>query len=70
MSPTGIGSGGGLQGQARFYERELERIGAELAATGEAELWRVHGVVDLAVGMLRGVLVKGGEGGGGEVMVR
>jgi hypothetical protein len=44
-----------------FYERELARIGAELAASGEAELWRVHGVVDLAVGMLRGVIAAKGE---------
>ena len=57
-----------LRAQARFYEGELASIGAELAGTGEGELWRVHGGVDLAVGMLRGVIAKGGGGGGGRVV--
>ena len=63
MSPTATAALQGrsltLRAQARFYEGELARIGAELAGTGEGELWRVHGVVDLAVGMLRGVIAKG-----------
>ena len=46
-------------GQARFYERLLAGIGDELAASGERELWRVHEVLDVAVGVLRGVVVGG-----------
>ena len=60
MSPPAL-QGRDLRAQARCYEGVLARIGAELAGTGEGEgeLWRVHGVVDLAVGMLRGVIAKG-----------
>lgn len=48
---------GGLTGEARFYERQLAMIGAELAASGDREFWRVHEVLDVAVGMLRVVVV-------------
>ncbi|KAM0718608.1 hypothetical protein Q7P37_005678 [Cladosporium fusiforme] len=46
---------GGVEQQARFYERKLAQVSADLAASGERELWRVHEVVDVALGMLRGI---------------
>lgn len=46
---------GGLAQQARFYERKLAQVSADLAASGERELWRVHEAVDVALGLLRGV---------------
>jgi hypothetical protein len=45
----------GVEHQARFWERKLAQISADLAATGERELWAVHHVVDVALGMLRGI---------------
>lgn len=39
--------------QARFYERKLAQVSADLAATGDKDLWRVHHVVDIAMVMLR-----------------
>lgn len=44
-----------VEHQAAFYERKLAQVSADLAATGEAGLWNVHLVVDVAVGMLRGI---------------
>jgi hypothetical protein len=43
----------GVEHQARFYERKLAQVSADLAATGEKELWKVHHVVDVALVMLR-----------------
>jgi hypothetical protein len=45
----------GVEHQARFWERKLAQISADLAATGERELWEVHHVVDVALGILRGI---------------
>lgn len=45
----------GVGQQASFYERKLAQVSADLAASGERELWRVHEVVDVAVGLLRGL---------------
>jgi hypothetical protein len=33
----------------------LAQVSADLAASGERELWEVHHVVDVALGMLRGI---------------
>jgi hypothetical protein len=45
----------GVEHQARFYERKLAQVSADLAATGEKELWKVHHVVDVALVMLRSI---------------
>jgi hypothetical protein len=45
----------GVEHQARFWERKLAQVSADLAASGERELWEVHHVVDVALGMLRGI---------------
>jgi hypothetical protein len=45
----------GVEHQARFYERKLAQVSADLAATGEKELWKVHHVVDVALVMLRNI---------------
>lgn len=42
-----------VEHQAAFYERKLAQVSADLAATGDAELWKVHHIVDMAVAMLR-----------------
>lgn len=33
---------------------KLAQVSADLAASGQRELWRVHEVVDVALAMLRG----------------
>lgn len=43
----------GVDQQARYYERKLAQVSADLAASGDMELWMVHDVVDVALGMLR-----------------
>lgn len=43
----------GPEHQARFYERKLSQVSADLAATGDKDLWKVHHVVDVALVMLR-----------------
>lgn len=45
----------GVEHQARYYERKLAQVSADLAATGEKELWKVHHVVDVALVMLRNI---------------
>jgi len=45
----------GVEHQARFYERKLAQVSADLAATGEKDLWKVHHVVDVALVMLRNI---------------
>lgn len=45
--------------QARFYERKLAQVSADLAATGDQGLWKVHHVVDIAMLMLRQMYSKG-----------
>lgn len=45
----------GVEHQARFYERKLAQVSADLAATGDKDLWKVHHVVDVALVMLRNI---------------
>ena len=45
----------GVEHQARFYERKLAQVSADLAATGKKDLWKVHHVVDVALVMLRNI---------------
>lgn len=42
-----------VEHQARFYERKLAQVSADMAASGEVDLWVVHDVIDVAIGMLR-----------------
>jgi hypothetical protein len=44
-----------VENQARFYERKLSQVSADLAATGEKDLWKVHHVVDVALVILRNI---------------